>query len=282
MDTKRLLLAGGMIIVAAVVFLQVRKMATPVRVEVPAAASSEPAAAPVTVTRILAATGEIPFGTRLTSDNFKWVEWPSEIVSGEFIAESNRSEAIMELTGSVARSVIFENEPISERKLVKPGTQGLMATMLKAGMRAVTTRISVDTAAGGFIQPGDRVDIILTTSMTPSAAVQARQGPSQIFTASTIFENVRVLAIDQTFSTSAESGASVIGSTATFEMSQEDSEVLQEAVAQGDITLTLRPMSPVGRASGKSHARIRKNSGEVSSLTVYRGGQATQVAIQGQ
>lgn len=282
MDSKRLLLAGGMIVVAMVVFLQVRKMATPVRVEVPVAASDEPAAPAVEYTKILAATGEIPFGTRLSSDHFKWVEWPSEIVSPEFISEDVRADAIMELTGSVARSVIYENEPISERKLVKPGTQGLMATMLKAGMRAVTTRISVDTAAGGFIQPGDRVDIILTTSMSPSPALQATQGRSQIFSATTIFENVRVLAIDQTFSTSSESGASVIGSTATFEMSQEDAVILQEAVAQGDITLTLRPMGPIGRASGKSHARIKQKSGEVSSLTVYRGGQATQVAIQGQ
>ena len=280
MEPKRLLLAGGMIIVALVVFLQVRKMATPVTIEVPAETSAAPVQQ-VELTKILAATSEIPFGTRLTVDHFKWVDWPSEILSVDFISQDMRENAITELTGSVARSIIFENEPISERKLVKPGGEGLMATLLKPGMRAVTTRISVDTAAGGFIQPGDRVDIILTASVAPNPSVPA-QGRTQQYSAATIFENVRVLAIDQTFSTSSESGASVIGSTATFEMSQEDSEVLQMAVAQGDISLTLRPMGPIGSAAAKSHARLKQKSGEVTSLTVYRGGQATQVAIQGQ
>lgn len=270
-----------MIVAAFLVFTQVKKMATPVTVEVPAAA--DPVASQVEYTDVLVATGEIPFGTRLSEANLKWMQWPAEVVGVDFISNSSRPQAISELVGSVARSVIYENEPISERKLVKPGTQGLMATLLKPGMRAVTTRISVDTAAGGFIQPGDRVDIILTTSATPSPAFQAVQSRSQVFSANTIFENVRVLAIDQTFSTSAESGASVIGSTATFEMSQQDAEVLQEAVAQGDITLTLRPMGPIGAAQGKSHARVKKkNNDEVSSLTVYRNGQPTQVAIRGQ
>lgn len=281
MEPKRILLAGGMIVAAFLVFTQVKKMATPVTVEVPAAA--DPVASQVEYTDVLVATGEIPFGTRLSEANLKWMQWPAEVVGVDFISNSSRPQAISELVGSVARSVIYENEPISERKLVKPGTQGLMATLLKPGMRAVTTRISVDTAAGGFIQPGDRVDIILTTSATPSPAFQAVQSRSQVFSANTIFENVRVLAIDQTFSTSAESGASVIGSTATFEMSQQDAEVLQEAVAQGDITLTLRPMGPIGAAQGKSHARVKKkNNDEVSSLTVYRNGQPTQVAIRGQ
>lgn len=281
MEPKRLLLAGGMIILALVVFLQVKKMATPVTIEVPRESTDAAPVQQIDLTKILAATGEIPFGTRLTVDHFKWVDWPTEIVSGDFISQARRENAIAELTGSVARSIIFENEPISERKLVKTGTQGLMATLLKPGMRAVTTRISVDTAAGGFIQPGDRVDIILTNTVAPNPSLP-NQSRIQQYTASTIFENVVVLAIDQTFSTSSESGASVIGSTATFEMSQEDAEILQMAVAQGDISLTLRPMGPIGRAPGKSHARLKKKSGEVSSLTIIRAGQATQVAIQGQ
>ncbi|MGJ8564937.1 MAG: Flp pilus assembly protein CpaB [Alphaproteobacteria bacterium] len=281
MEPKRIALAAIMVIAAFLVFTQVRKMATPVTIEVPA--QTDVVAEQIEYTDVLVATSEVPFGTRLTEAHMKWTQWPAEVVGKDFLTNSVRPQAITELVGSVARSVIYENEPISERKLVKPGTQGLMATLLKPGMRAVTIRISVDTAAGGFIQPGDRVDVMLTTSQAPNPTFQAVESRTQIFSANTIFENVRVLAIDQTFSTNSESGASVIGSTATFEMSQQDAEVLQEAVAQGDITLTLRPMGPIGDARGKSHARIKKKaSGEVSSLTVYRGGQPTQVAIKGQ
>ena len=281
METKRLLLIAGLVVAGVLVFTQARKLGTPTVVAAPV--SEEPVAAQVEYVDILVATGEIPFGTRLNESHLKWLQWPAEVLSPEFISNQDRPQAMTELVGSVARSVIYENEPISERKLVKPGTQGLMANMINSGMRAVTTRISVDTAAGGFIQPGDRVDIILTTTVEQNPNLQAVQSRQESFTANTIFENVRVLAIDQTFSTNSESGASVIGSTATFEMSQGDAEILQESVAQGDITLTLRPIGPIGTRDGKSHARVKqKKTDQVSAMTVYRGGQATQVAVRGQ
>ncbi len=37
-----------------------------------------------------------------------------------------------------------------------------MAAILPAGMRAISTEISAETGAGGFILPNDRVDVILT------------------------------------------------------------------------------------------------------------------------
>ncbi len=279
MEPKRLILAGAMVVVAFLVFTQVRKMATPVTIEVPV--STEPTIEAVNYAEVLVATGEIPFGTRLTEANFKWAQWPFDLVNGEYITISDRPQAITELVGSLARAVMYENEPITDRKLVKPGTSGPMSTLLKPGMRAVTTRISVDTAAGGFIQPGDNVDIILTTAVSPNQGFQSA-GSVQAFSSNTIFENVRVLAIDQKFNSTGDSSAAVIGSTATFEMSQQDAEILQESVAQGDLSLTLRPMGPVGSALGKSHARVKQKSGEVTSLSVYRAGQSSQVAVRGQ
>ena len=94
---------------------------------------------------------------------------------------------------------------------------------------------------------------------------------------------MHVLAIDQTYSsTSAQGGATVIGSTATFEMSQQDSELLQEAVSKGDLSLTLRGINRSG-ARAVSTAKTEKKQIETqSSLTVYRGGQPKQVAIRGQ
>ena len=276
MDTKRLLLAGGLGLVALLVFTQSKRFITPAPVQVPTVA--QPVVEEVEYVDILVATEEIPFGSRLTEDSFKWKQWPADAVSEEFISNETQPQAMTELANSVVRSVIYSGEPITAKKIVKPGEQGLMASLLTPGMRAVTTRISVDTAAGGFIQPGDRVDIILTMAAPRTTGVPAG---GNLFTAKTIFENVRVLAIDQTFSTSSEAGATVIGSTATFEMSQSDSELLQQSVAQGDLTLTLRPIGVTITRPGKSHAKVERNSGEISSLTVYRGGQPQQVAVTG-
>jgi len=216
----------------------------------------------------------VKFGGRFGETGYTWKEWPLDLVSEDFITQTEKPQALESLVGGIARADIYRNEPITERKVIMPGTKGVMAALLRPGMRAVTTRISVDTAAGGFIQPGDHVDIILTNTAN-------NLGGGKRFVSNTIFENVRVLAIDQTFSTNSQTGASVIGSTATFEMSQEDSEVLQQSVAQGDLSLTLRPLGNA-RVPGKSHASVSRNSGEASSLTIYRNGQPTQVAIKGQ
>lgn len=279
MDRRRLLLLILMPILAVLIFFQLKKMGTP---------EAPPPAPPKQVTEviekvqytdILVASTDISFGTRLNESHMSWRPWPAEAVQGNHITKDAQPQAMEDLTGAVTRTEFFAEDPISERKVVMPGEKSVMAAILNPGMRAVTTRISVDTAAGGFIQPGDHVDIILTTSVS---SLQGASTNTKRYVAQTIFENVRVLAIDQRFSNDGEAGASVIGSTATFEMTQEDSELLQQSVAQGDLSLTLRPMGR-GTAPGKSHASVkRSNAGEVSSLVIYRDGQPTQVAIRGQ
>jgi len=231
---------------------------------------------------VLVAAQNLPLGSRLNETAIEWKQWPAEAVSPAFISNDLRPNADAELLSAIVRSPIVQGEPINEGKLVKAGESGVMAALLRPGMRAVTTRISVDTAAGGFIQPGDRVDIILTQTVQRQNTGFNQGGNQRIYTSDTVFENVHVLAIDQTFSTSAESGATKIGSTATFEMSQGDSELLQEVVAKGDLSLTLRGIRN-SRAKAPTTATFDKEEQEdtQSVLTVYRGGQPQQVAIKG-
>ena len=61
-------------------------------------------------------------------------------------------------------------------------------------MRAISTEISPETGAGGFILPNDRVDVIL------SRRDAKRRKPAGVEThvSETILVNIRVLAIDQT------------------------------------------------------------------------------------
>jgi len=277
MDKRRLILLLIMIVLVPIIFLQLRSMGQ----------TSEPPPLPpqqtvqvvdeVQYVDVLVASGDIGFGTRLNDTHFSWKPWPAEAVSGNHITRDSNPQAIEQFTGGVVRSELFAEDPITARKIVMPGEQSVMSALLSPGMRAVTTRISVDTAAGGFIQPGDHVDIILTSSL---AALQGGSG-SKKYASQTIFENVRVMAIDQTFSNSSQSGASVIGSTATFEMTQNDAELLQQSEAQGDLSLTLRPIG-TGNKFAKSNAKVQRSSGEVTSLTIYRDGQPTQLAIRGQ
>ena len=280
MDTKRLILIAGLGVAAFVVFTQAKKLGTP------APAAPVKALAPVIqkveYVKVLVAAQNLPLGSRLNEAAIEWKQWPAEAVSPAFISNDLRPSADAELLNAIVRSPIVQGEPINEGKLVKAGESGVMAALLRPGMRAVTTRISVDTAAGGFIQPGDRVDIILTQTIQRNRDGNNQGGNERVYIADTIFQNVHVLAIDQTFSTSAESGATTIGSTATFEMSQGDSELLQEAVAKGDLSLTLRGMRN-SRAKAPTTATFSKEKEDdtQSILTVYRGGQPQQVAIRG-
>ena len=280
MDTKRLILIAGLGVAALVVFTQAKKLGAP------APATPITAAAPiiqkVEYVKVLVAAQNLPLGSRLNEAAFEWKQWPAEAVSPAFISNDLRPNADAELLNAIVRSPIVQGEPINEGKLVKSGESGVMAALLRPGMRAVTTRISVDTAAGGFIQPGDRVDIILTQTIQRNRTGNNQGNNERIYVSDTVFQNVHVLAIDQTFSTSAESGATKIGSTATFEMSQGDAELLQEAVAKGDLSLTLRGIRN-SRAKAPTTATFDKEKEEPteSVLTVYRGGQPQQVAIRG-
>jgi len=279
MDTKRLILIAGLGVAALVVFTQAKKLGAPAQTAPVKAAA--PVIQKVEYVKVLVAAQNLSLGSRLNEAAFEWKQWPAEAVSPAFISNDLRPSADAELLGAIVRSPIVEGEPINEGKLVKAGESGVMAALLRPGMRAVTTRISVDTAAGGFIQPGDRVDIILTQTIQRNRNTNNQTGNTRVYVSDTVFENVHVLAIDQTFSTSAESGATKIGSTATFEMSQGDAELLQEAVAKGDLSLTLRGIRN-SRAKAPTTASFDKEQEDTQSiLTVYRGGQPQQVAIRG-
>jgi len=282
MNQKKILLIAGLAIAAVVVFTQVKRLGAPsptVNATAPA-----PIIQKVEYVDVLVASQNLSLGSRVSPESVKWKQWPAEALSPSLISNDIRPQAIEELKSAIVRSPILEGEPISEAKLVKAGASGVMAALLKPGMRAVTTRISVDTAAGGFIQPGDRVDIILTQTVQPNRTSSGiNQNNQRIFIADTIFENVHVLAIDQTYSTSAEGGAAVIGSTATFEMSQQDAELLQQSVSKGDLSLTLRGIVRSNARAISTAKIIEKKQVETeSTLTVYRGGQPQQVAIRGQ
>lgn len=279
MDTKRLILIAGLGAAALVVFTQAKKLGAPAPVAPTQVAA--PIIQKVEYVKVLVAAQNLPLGSRLTEAAYEWKQWPAEAVSPAFISNDLRPNADAELLNAIVRTPIVEGEPINEGKLVKAGESGVMAALLRPGMRAVTTRISVDTAAGGFIQPGDRVDIILTQTVQRNRNNTNGQTNQRVYVSDTVFQNVHVLAIDQTFSTSPESGATKIGSTATFEMSQTDAELLQEAVAKGDLSLTLRGIRN-SRAKAATTATFKKEEEDKQSiLTVYRSGQPQQVAIVG-
>jgi pilus assembly protein CpaB len=249
-----------------------------------------PAPAPVPASAVLVATKDIPIGGKVTADAMRWQDWPSSDMAGNFIARNgDGSGQTQPLIGAIARASIYAGEPITEAKLIH-SDRGFMSAILPQGMRAVALRISADTSAGGFILPNDRVDVIMTRK-APNP--QANAGND--FLTETILNNVRVLAIDQTIENAQanssstknnDSGQTVIGQTATLELTPQQSQII--AVAQqmadqggGKLTLALRSVadsrtSPSDAAADATHliGGTKKNG----AITVVRDGVATDVS----
>jgi len=205
-----------------------------------------PPAAPASVVSmdtvdVLVAKTDIPLGQSINAQNMAWQIWPTQAASPVFMRKSDRPSAIEELTGAIARAPFVAGEPLRESKLIKANGSGYMAAVLDKGMRAISTEISPETGAGGFILPNDRVDVIL--SRRDREAEKAGAGESH--TTDTILTNIRILAIDQTLGEK-DGQKVVIGKTATLELTPRQGETLALSRQLGTLSLALRSLADAG------------------------------------
>jgi pilus assembly protein CpaB len=219
---------------------------------------------PMETTDVLVAKSDIGLGQTITADDLKWQTWPAAATSANFIKRNDRADAIKDMTGSIARSPLMAGEPVRETKLVKGNGSGFMAAILPSGMRAISTEISPETGAGGFILPNDRVDVLLSRRQK---AIDANGNVSsvEIISSDIILTDVRVLAIDQTIEE--KNGQKVVvGKTATLELRPRQAETLARARQSGTLSLALRSLVDAHR-----QMKAEANDGDGTSITIYRG-----------
>lgn len=270
------------------------------------AAASAPEQRPMA--KVLVASRDLQPGHRIADADLEWKEWPVEAVNVAFVtdgtvpidapvgaapaeaepADSDSDGAVARVArrandiagrgarsdfiDAVVREPILAGEPIVARKIVRAGDSGYLAAYLEPGMRAMAIRVTVETAAGGFILPGDRVDVIL--SREERSGGEGSMGGQ--FSTATVMQNVKVLAIDQT--TRLDDGEqAVVGATATLELNPGDAEALALAKAQGELSLMLRSYADSAGPSGRVYGG---RSNAASSVRVYRGGNPEVVVVQ--
>jgi pilus assembly protein CpaB len=220
-------------------------------------APTEPVAQ-LPTTDILVAKNDIGLGQRVQPDDLQWQNWPTAAAGGALIRRSERPDAPTQMTGSIARSPFIAGEPIREQKLVKADGSGFMAAILPSGMRAISTEISPETGAGGFILPNDRVDVILTKrDKNPD-----RRDPSDVVNAEIILTNVRVLAIDQA-PKEKDGQTAVVGKTVTLELRPEQAETLARARQTGSLALALRSIADANMVDNEDRGPKRGDSIDV-------------------
>jgi len=218
---------------------------------------------------ILVAKLDIGLGQSVKPTDLQWQTWPAATASSSFISRASKADAIKEITGSIARSPFIAGEPIREQKLVKADGSGFMAAILPAGYRAISTEISPETGAGGFILPNDRVDVLLTKrDKNPD-----KTGPD-VPNSEVILSNVRVLAIDQA-PKEKEGASALVGKTVTLELKPEQAEILARSRQSGSLTLALRSIADINEKTDDQQLNRR---GE--NLNVIRYGVASQQTVQ--
>ena len=181
---------------------------------------------------VLVASESLPVGARLNPEVVAWAPWPKGSIIEGYITDQNRPDARESLNGAIARLPIFNGEPIRQEKIADSSNR-IMSSLLPSGKRAVATEISVATGAGGFVLPNDRVDVIMV-----------RKGDAGAYLTETVLSNVRVLAIDQQIQENPDGSKSAIGTTATLELTPDQTKVIMVAQQMAErLSLALRSVA---------------------------------------
>ena len=225
----------------------------------------------IPMSQVLVASSNLVPGQALKPEMVRWEKWPTASVDSSFITQQSAGSEEAAVKGTVVRAPILAGQPISSTAVVHGEQSGFMAATLGDGMRAVSIPISVDSGAGGFILPNDRVDVILTR--------KSESGMGRGF-AKTIMNNLRVLAVDQTFRQEKDT-RTVVAKTATVEATPEQAEAIAGAAVSGQLSLALRPLSDANLANADDATkRPRSADGPVSVIRYGMAGGRSQESAQ--
>lgn len=180
--------------------------------------------------QIVVASSDIEFGQPLGSHLLTTQPWPSDAIPlGAF---TNINQVVSANIGEERRvlSRIFAGEIILKSKLAQPGERVTLVQKLGENTRAVAIKVDAVTAVGGFVTPGDYVDIVLTQS---SGGMRA----------GTILQNIRVIGVDQ--QSGENTDQPVVARTVTVEVTPDQGQRLALAQSAGTLSLTLRSLNAV-------------------------------------
>jgi len=242
--------------------------------------------------RVLVASHDLPVGTHMGPGDVSWQTFPAAAVNPSWIVDrapppaaviphigpqSARADALTtsvvgmsQVTGSIVRDAFLAGEPIVTSKVVHGGSGGYLSVTLDPGMRAVAIPLNAETGVGGFILPGDRVDVLMTRKDT---GVGVASGALAAPTVEMVLRNVQVLAIDQQ-AQAPKNAKSLVGGSATLEVPANDVETLLGAEGHGDLTLALRSYADLGGETERGGPA----SGRGDVVTFIRAGRVSQVA----
>lgn len=173
---------------------------------------------------IVVAKQPLRFGTELSEAMLKEIPWPeNERPAGAFA----KIPDLLKGGRRVVLAAIEPNEPVLALKVTGPGQRATLSALVGPGMKAVTIRVNDVEGVGGFVLPGDRVDVVLTRQLEKGSA-----------STDVVLQNIRVLAVDQSADERAAKAA--VAKSVTLEVSTVEAQKVWLASSVGSLSLLLR------------------------------------------
>ena len=238
------------------------------------------------VYEVLVADANLPAGTFVKPQHLRWQRWPTDDVPDTYVLKGTRDKDA--IVGAVVRRGIAEGFPITDGSVVKPGDRGFLAAVLAPGMRAVSLPINAISSNSGLIVPGDRVDLILTQTLS------AADGETTRRVSETVLRDIRIIAMGSEISDApGENQNYEKARTATFEVEPRVAEKVALLGELGTLSLSLRSLAQ--REDGKTRSAeegpsytwdldvssaLRSDHRLTSRLLVLRGSDAQDVELE--
>jgi pilus assembly protein CpaB len=216
-------------------------------------AQTGPAPTPPPTVRVMVAKTTMYSGQFVRPDSITWQTWPSGPLPDSYLVEGKAR--LGDLVGAVVRSRLAQGQPVTLDQVVRPGDRGFLAAVLTPGDRAITVNVNASSGVSGFVFPGDRVDMLLT--MTLTSTDKDSETPNRHVT-ETILHNVRIVGMDQSFTDGRKDDKAdlSIPKTATFEVTPKQAEIISVAGDLGSLSLSLRSLALPGE--GGAPDRVTK------------------------
>ncbi len=185
--------------------------------------SKVPRASALMTGEVVVAEIDIAPGTALSSRLMRVASWPRDIIPSKTVSN------LKSLEGRVVQAAIAKGEPILLNRLAPEGTAAGLGGLLDPNMLAVTVKTDEVSGVAGFINPGDRIDVLVEMSAG---------GGTEHFS-KLILQNIKVLSKGQVWDQTLDKQPQVVP-TVTVEVTAEQAEMLNLASFQGKIRLALR------------------------------------------
>ena len=204
--------------------------------------------APVT-RKVVVADRNLPVGTLLGDGDLGTLDMEQgQVRRHHILLEGSRT--VDTLRGYAMRRPLSPGAPLTWSAIVGPGQRGFLAAALRPGTRAVTIQLGKGTRHAGLVDPGDRVDVILT------ARLRLPDGAKTVFTR-TILEDVRVVAVDRRVENAdvpkKKKGETLKRTeivTATLEVSPGQAGRLALGAHEGTLSVAVRSLAAAPRQDG--------------------------------